>query len=80
MAEREEKEEDQFGKIRRGCYLLARWVRQHCRVSAGWLAEVMGLKTRGGMASSIHLAGCRLRNDRSLASKWKQLEEYDNNW
>lgn len=58
-------------------YLLARWVRQHSRVTVGWLAQVMGLETRGGMASSIHLAGCRLRTDRRLAARWKQLEKYD---
>lgn len=57
--------------------LLARWVRQHSRVTVGWLAQVMGLKTRGGMASSIHLAGRRLQTDRFLASRWRRLEQYD---
>jgi REP element-mobilizing transposase RayT len=61
-------------------YLLARWVRQHSRVSVGWLAQQLGLRTRGGMASGIYLVGQRQQIDLKLARKWKALEAlYDAN-
>ncbi len=54
--------------------LVARWVRKHTKASVKWLAQELGMKTRGGMSNGIHLVGRRLEADRSLSTKWRKLE------
>lgn len=54
-------------------FLLAVWVRQECRVSVLWLAHRLGLKTRGGMSSSLHRLRLRLANEPGLRTRWKSL-------
>ena len=54
--------------------LLARWVRQRTSVSAGWLAQQLGMRTRGGLSHGIYLAGRRMGTDRALGGCWRKLE------
>ena len=56
-------------------YLLGRWVRKQNTASVKWLAEQLGIKTRGGMSHGIYLIGKRLEKDRGMTKKWKILEK-----
>jgi putative transposase len=54
--------------------LLARKVREHSKVSVKWLAEQLGMKTRGGMSNGIYLVGQKVLKDRAFAARWRKLE------
>jgi hypothetical protein len=55
--------------------VLARWIRSQTKVSVKWLAEQLGMETRGGMSNGIYLAGLRLETERSLRQRWQTLEK-----
>lgn len=55
-------------------YILARWVRQKTKVSVKWLGYQLGVRTRGGMSSSIYQVGQRLSKDRKIFRQWRLLE------
>lgn len=54
--------------------LLGRWVRESTRVRVPWLAEKLGLKTRGGMSYGISWIGRQMEEDGKLKRKWKTLQ------
>ena len=60
-------------------FLLGLWIRSRVAVSVKWLADQLGLRTRGGMSRSLYLAKQRLKSDRTFQKKWSRLD-YDNNW
>ncbi len=60
---------------REDALLLALWVRQHTRVSVLWLARRLGMKTRGGMSSSLYRIRQRMETERQLQKRWRLLEK-----
>jgi REP element-mobilizing transposase RayT len=54
-------------------FLVARLIRSRTKVSVGWLAEQIGVRTRGTMSNGLCLINQRLQRDKALARKWKQL-------
>jgi len=62
--------------------LLARWVRERSKVSVGWLAHQLGMRTRGGMSNGIYLVA----SESFRIAPWPQngnvfqISRYDNNW
>jgi REP element-mobilizing transposase RayT len=56
-------------------YLVGRLVRERTRVGVGWLAEQMGMGTRGSLAVGLCLVGKRLEGDRALQKRWKHLKD-----
>ena len=54
--------------------LLARWVRSRTKVSVKWLAQRLGMQTRGGMSNGIYLAGRQLEGRLKMQQRWRALE------
>jgi putative transposase len=55
--------------------VVARWVRSRANVPVAGLAQMLGMKTRGGLANGIHLVGKRLmEKDRALIKIWRKLD------
>jgi putative transposase len=53
--------------------IIARWVRTHCKVSVVWLSSELGMKTRGGMANGIYLAGKSILKNHEHTLIWTKL-------
>jgi len=55
--------------------LGARFLRCRTKVSVGWLAGQLAVRTRGTMSHGLCLIAQRLDQDKVLARKWRQLGE-----
>ena len=54
-------------------YLLGKWIRHQTRVRVPWLAQKLGLQTRGGMSHGTTQIARRLDEGGKLEKKWKML-------
>ena len=56
-------------------YLLAKFVRYGTRVRVPWLAEKLGLETRGGMSHGISKITKEIKQNRKLYEQWNRLTQ-----
>jgi hypothetical protein len=54
--------------------LVGYWLRSQTRVSVGWIARAVGVRSVPGMRSSISRMGRLIREDKRVASLWKSLD------
>ena len=54
-------------------YWVARLVRSQTKVSVGWVARKLGLRTREGLSSAISRLGRLIETNPKAAKKWKSL-------